>query len=167
MKPIFFLLTFVFFYLSNASAQSVRLYGYVQKTTPGIAAARDIDENGNTQKIDNASTEGYHIYFSTPSRNRLYPIEGWIKGKRVGLKAEVVTSPVTATDEQGEEKTLVAKTSDKVYLLSGTELMADKSLAHAEKLSKINELVVVYKLNGKIQYAVLKKLQSLPTAHLE
>jgi len=167
MKHLICLLLPALFFFNKAFAQNVRVYGYVQKTTRGTVPSKDFEENGAAKKIDNSSSEGYQLYFSTTSKNRLYPIEGWIKGERVGMKAELVASPVVVVNEKEEKITVVPKTAGKVFLLTGTELIAAKKFAKAETLAKNNEFVFVYRLNGKTNYAVVKKLQSLPTTHLQ
>jgi hypothetical protein len=166
-----FLLLFVICYLAclKATAQNVKLYGYVQKVTPGISATVELDENGNRVKRSGASMENYFMYLAGPANSRVYLVEGWIKGERVGLKGTTVKTPVqiTASSETGKVVEVVPKSTAMVWQLTGTTAPAGKTFEKAKRLAQTNEMVVVYRLNGQFRYATLKNLTPLETAHLQ
>lgn len=153
--------------MGNSFAQKVKLHGYVQKSTPGIKAARDFDENGNAKAKTEPSKGSYYVYITAPPNTRLYLVEGWLKGERIGLKAEPVDGPAKITNDNGEERVLVPKTNAQVWQLTGTKEVSGKNFPKAKTLAKTAELVVVYKLNGKFGYATLKQLSKLETNHLQ
>lgn len=159
--------------LSNlANAQkSIRLYGYEQAVTKGMAG-RERDENGKIITKAPAQLYNYFMYITSTNKNRIYPAELWIKGQKLGVKAEAVnTTPVTMLQDDGTTNAakivLVPKTTAKVFHLTGTTTPSPKEFGKAKKLAEANELVVVYKLNGKFQYATLKKFAALSSAALQ
>lgn len=149
-----------------AQAQNgVKLYGYAQSVTQGMAG-KQLDENGKVVKKTPAKLRNYFMYLSSASKNRMYPVEIWIKGERLGVKAEAVsTTPVTTVVDDGSmnAKTivLVPQTTSKVWLLTGTKGPLLKEFPKAKTLAETNELVLVYRLNGKFGYATLKEFQQL------
>ncbi len=153
----------------SASAQNVKLYGYVQKVTPGVSATVELDENGARRKVAGKAMESYFMYLAGPSASRVYLVEGWIRGERVGLKGNTVKTPVTVTasPETGEPVELVPKSTATVWQLSGTTATSGKSFEKAKGLARTNELVVVYRLNGRFGYATLKSFTPLETAHMQ
>ena len=168
MKSLFFLL-FTLSLTAHLQAQEVKLYGYVQKVTPGVSAAVELDENGARKKLSGKVMENYLMYLAGPSRSRVYLVEGWIKGEKVGLKGTPVKSPVkvTAFSETGEAVDVVPKTAATVWQLTGTTAFAGKTFEKAKGLAQTNDLVVVYKLNGRFRYATLKSFTPLETVHLQ
>jgi hypothetical protein len=157
---------------SFAQAQSgVKLYGYVQSVTQGVAG-KQLDENGKVVKKTPAKLHNYFMYLTSTSKNRMYPVEIWIKGERLGVKAEAVsTTPVTTVVDDGSmnAKTivLVPETTSKVWLLTGTREPLLKKFPKAKTLAEKNELVVVYRLNGKFGYATLKEFQQLSSGAMQ
>ena len=155
-----------------AQAQSsVKLYGYVQSVTPGMAG-KQLDENGKAVKKSPAKLYNYFMYLSSASKNRMYPVEIWIKGERLGVRAEAVsTTPVTTVVDDGSMKAktivLVPETTAKVWLLTGTREPLLKEFPKAKTLANTNELVLIYKLNGKFGYATLKAFQQLSAAAMQ
>jgi hypothetical protein len=155
-----------------AQAQKgVKLFGYIQPVSKGIAA-KERDENGNVIKNTNTKLHNYFVYLSSTSKSRIYPAEIWIKGERLGVKAETVSkTPVVLTKDDGtmnpSESTLVPKTKGKVLRLTGTTQAPFKEFAKAKTLAAENELVVVYKLAGKFYYATQKSLTELGSAVLQ
>jgi hypothetical protein len=172
MKHRMVLLILFFGITLFAEAQStVKLYGYTQRSTPGIAG-RERDENGQIKKPANNNLYSYFIYLTGPSKSRMYPAELWIRGERLGVKAEtVLQTPVEITKDNvtttSEKVTLVPKTTAKVLQLTGTRETPGKKFIKAKNLATTNELVVVYKLNGKFYYATLKKFTSLNSVALQ
>lgn len=170
MKSILLLLFIILVATSlSSSAQNVKLYGYVQKVTPGASAAVELDENGARRKITGKTLENYFMYLAGPSNSRVYLVEGWVKGERIGLKGNIVKTPVTitASPETGESVEVVPKSTETVWQLSGTTATAGKTFEKAKQLAQSNEMVVVYRLNGQFRYATLKSFTQLETAHLQ
>ena len=163
-KTYLILLFLLACFQSLAHAQNgVKLYGYFQSVSPGIISK----EQSNNEKLFN-----YFMYLSSSNKSRLYPVEAWIKGKRVGLTYELTKTPVIKFKDEGvvqnpEKIILVPSTTSKVYQLTGTSIVDGKNFSKAKTLSSSNELVVVYKLNGKFYYATLKKLSELEAANMQ
>jgi hypothetical protein len=95
-------------------------------------------------------------------------MEGWLKGERVGLRSKVIATPVTLpsslpADEPAE---LVPKKQGTVLQLT-TEIAtaSTKASQRGKVLSAANDVVVVYRMNGKIGYATLKSLKELPASY--
>jgi hypothetical protein len=156
----------------HAQAASDSLYGYSQVVTPGIRAARDIDEKGNMVKKPTEPVYRYFIYLATTSGTRVYPVELWIKGKAFSARSEAVTkTPVMHTNrvmpQHPQKQILVPKTTQNVVALVPIPLVAQKSSAKAKDLAQVNELVVVYKQGGKRHYRVLKELTELGAAAMQ
>lgn len=170
MKSILLLLFIVLIAARlSATAQNVKLYGYVQKVTPGASATVELDENGGRRKLTGKAMENYFMYLSGPSKSRVYLVEGWIKGERMGLKGNIVKTPVTVTasPETGESVEVVPKSTETVWQLTGTTATAGKTFEKARQLAQSNEMVVVYRLNGQFRYATLKSFIPLETAHMQ
>lgn len=166
MKYLIILLIVFLGIAGFAQAQNgVKLYGYIQSVTQGVAG-KQLDENGKAVKKTPSKLYNYFMYLSSASKNRMYPVEIWIKGERLGVKAEAVsTTPVTTVVDDGSmnAKTivLVPQTTSKVWLLTGTKGPLLKEFPKAKTLAETNELVLVYRLNGKFGYATLKEFQQL------
>jgi len=167
---IFFLVLFFSAAFFAQAQKAVKLYGYTQRTTPGMAAKQK-DDNGRVKKTDN-NLYSYFIYLSNASGSRIYPAEMWIRGERLGVKAEAVAhTPVEIVKDNvmanSKKITLVPKTTAKVLQLTGTPEIPGKNFAKAKNLATSNELVVVYKLNGQFYYATLKEFTDLNSAALQ
>jgi len=76
-------------------------------------------------------------------------------------------TPVQENDNLGKPITLVAKTSNKVQRIIAFPIIEGKQFPNAKKKSITNDLVVVYKLNGKFYSATLKKLTRLEPRNFE
>lgn len=171
MKLVFaFLAILATIGVSAQQNKNVKLYAYSQKVTPGTQKAPERDENGN--RVPAAETSGmynYMLYAVSSSPARVYPVELWLKGKKYGVSFKTITqTPVThSAYGNAEKKVLVPKTSGKVLQLIPTDVYADKEYPKAEKLAGENELVFVYKQNGKFYYQTLPQLTSLAAANLQ
>ncbi len=97
----------------------------------------------------------------------------WLKGKRYSAKPEAVNkTPVQMGDPALRDShniiTLVPKTTKKVMMLvPGNAVIQSKSLAIAKSKARTNELVIVYKMSGKLYYALLKELNVLERASMQ
>ncbi len=151
-----------------AGAQQVKLYGYRQKVVPGITAARELNENGTSHNVAAETLQDYFLYLSAPAKSGVYVVEGRLDGQRVGLISKAVSSPVVLPPSlpTGESVEAVPKLPGIVLQITTTTAStATKASARAETLAVANEMVVVYKLNGKVGYATLWKLKELPASH--
>ena len=169
------LILFLLFIFSISKAQTrtdVRIYGYIQPVSRGVSPETNIDEAGNLISKGIKPGSNYFIYITGPS-TRIYPIEMWVKGEQYSAKAEAVNkTPVQMGDPAIPDGpnliTLVPKTSKKVMtLIPGNAVFPGKSLAIAKSKAKVNELVVVYKMNGKLYYALLEKLNIIERASMQ
>ena len=175
MKEILLLLGFIFIFsaLKAQTRNDVKIYGYIQPVSRGAAPDINIDEAGNVAPKSYKQGSNYFIYISGPASTRLYPIEMWLKGKQYSAKPEAVNkTPVQMGDPALRDShniiTLVPKTTKKVMMLvPGNTVIQSKSLAIAKSKARTNELVVVYKMSGKLYYALLKELNVLERASMQ
>jgi hypothetical protein len=143
---------------------SARLYGYKQYVSGGKGP--EVKE-GSTTKVSGGAGKNYFLY--TVSSSRIYPSEIWIEGVRYGVNSKSITKTPVEISESGNigapAKQLVPATKDKVVqLIPNPGSTAKSSGTKAGSLAKTNELVVVYKLNGKFYYNTLETLSDLDSA---
>lgn len=162
-----FFLSFGAALLGKAGAQPVKLYAYVQKVTPGIAANKDFNEDGTTKPVKTEPLVNYFLYLTVPAKSKIEPLEAWIKGKRVGLKTEMVSTPVRLEKAAGGSDSILPKKSERIMRLTGTEASAKTLSAKGASLAKDAEAVVVYKQNGKLYIVSQKKLVDVKGEHLQ
>ena len=153
----------------NSSAQtegSSRLYGYVQPVLPG-ANNTVIVEGGEQVTEPKKTGKNYRIYIESTSR--VYPVEIWIKGEPFSARMDVISStPVEFGSEgTGNRKVLVPKTSKKVLLLTPYTYTETKNAGDVSTIASSNELVVLYKQNGKFYYNKLEKFEILEAAAMQ
>jgi hypothetical protein len=95
----------------------------------------------------------------------------WIAGTLWAVKQETVgQTPVAITYEEPDtpkEIILVPQTTDKVLQISPVENTWGKPSVSKPSLSEKNELVVVYRLQGKVYSKAVKKINVLRTAVLQ
>ena len=170
------LLTAILFIISSGNAQTrndVKTYGYIQPVGRGVSPSMDIDEAGSVKSTGLKPGSNYFIYIAGPATMRIYPIEMWLKGEKFSAKPTAVNNtPVLMADPSlpdGPNRiTLVPKTSKKIFMLTpGNANVTGKSLAIAKSKARTNELVVVYKMNGKLYYSALEKLNILERASMQ
>lgn len=151
----------------------VKIYGYMQPVIGGANPVNMPDESGSVKAEQRREKKNYYIYIAGPAGQRIYPTEIWIEGQQYSTRTASVTSPVQITIHTGEtnpkKKTLVARTSNKVYQItpSSSTPSSAKTLAVSETKSTDNDVVISYKLGSKMYYAVLKKLSALEAAAME
>lgn len=166
MKKFFFTFFVLAGFLSckAQSKGSISLYGYKQAVLPGTIPKGVTDENGKEVEIEYKPRYNYFIY--TASNARIYPVEIWINGQAYAVKTnEISQTPVehfnpTGSPENGEKTILVPKTSKKVIQITLAPSISTQN-AKAKTLSDTNELVLIYKQNGRSYYSSLKKIKEL------
>lgn len=170
MARIFTLLTISLIGSISLFAQTnknVVLYGYSQASVSGAPPKTVIDESGKENTVAGRSSDNYFLYLAGPTATRIYPVEIWLKGERYAAKyAPIVKTPVVQEGGNipGEKVTLVPKTARRVLKLTTTKAIGNKALAIAKNKAQSNDLVVVYKMNGKLYYAAQKRLKELEAA---
>lgn len=150
------------------SQPAIRLMAYSQEITPGMIRAREIPaENGETGgSQENHVTLRYYIYAAISSGSAVQFTQCWIRGKAYAVAATVPEkTPVII--EQPEKRTLVPKTTRKVFRLEpGDNLsLPEKHTAYFNSLLAKNELVLEYNWKGHHYYATLKKFSRLGKLH--
>ena len=168
MKYTFLLFCFLLIILS-ASAQTrgtAKLYGYVQSVMPG-ANLGVINEAGEEVPEKNPARKNYRIY--AVSSSRIYPVEMWINGEPYSVKMDIIsTTPVVhGSETMGNRTELVPATSQKVILLSPAPYTETKNIGDVRSIASSNELVLVYRQNGKFYYSALNELTQLEAAAMQ
>ena len=145
---------------ASFSQTGVRVFGYVREVMPGIVP-RGTRENG--EAIEQVKpTPNYIVYLSFPSKYPAVVAEMWINGQRFSTQTEwVAKTPVIVPNNTGKSTTLVGKTSNKVQQVVAIPFTQGKEFSLARKKAAVNELVVVYRQNGKYYSATLKKIIKL------
>ena len=165
MKYIFIVFAFTVILTEAAIAQPSRIkfYGYVQEVIPGIKAKRDITEPGG-KSIKGKEEHMYHYYLYVTSLQSIVIKELWFKGEPYSFQTEVVKeSPVSIPDPNipnGRSITLVPKTTMKIIKISPLSKLQAGTGKTQEK-ARDKDLVLIYKLRGKISSVYLKKLTVL------
>ena len=168
MKRHFFFLIFLFAAVSSFSQTGVKVYGYVREVMPGIVQ-KDAEEKVEGSKVEVNKTEkavdksvSYLVYITSSSKSAITPVEMWIHGERFNVMIQPVNkTPIILPNKTGKSTTLVAKTSNKVQQVVAVPFTKGKEFSLAKKKAASNELVVVYKHNGKYYSALLKKIKVL------
>ena len=168
MKKILFLLLIIAVSVTSRSQTegSAKLYGYIQDVLPG-ANNTVIVEGGGQVNEPAKPKKNYRIYLESTSR--VYPVEIWINGQPYSARMDVISSTpvVFGSETTGNKKELVPKTSRKVILLTPAPYIASKNTGDVESIASTNELVVLYKQNGKFYYNKLEKLEQLEAAAMQ
>jgi hypothetical protein len=166
MKKIFLsLLVLISFGSCKAQMKgTINLYGFKQAVLPGMIPGDIITEDGRT--IEQPFKPKFNFFIYTASNARIYPMEVWLNGTAYSIQTEVVTStPIEYVNPtslpEGKKTVLVPKTSKKVLKLTIAPPVEKTEHTKAKSLSKANELVLVYKQNGKFYYSALKSLKEI------
>jgi hypothetical protein len=153
--------------LHAQSKGTIKIYGYRQAVVGGVSQ-RTISENGASSEVPVKPRFNYRIY--TVSASAITPLEIWIKGEAFSVSQSPVEAPVVYTSPNNPIRpttiTLVPKTTKKVLQVSPEPLQGGGT-AKAKTLAKANELVLVYKANGRTFYQTLKKLETMEPAYLQ
>ena len=168
MKRHFFFLIFLFVAISSFSQTGVRVYGYAREVMPGIvqkeSEAKVEGSNVESTKIEKTvdNSVSYIVYITSSSKSAIIPVEMWIHGQRFNVMTQPVgKTPIILPNKTGKSTTLVAKTSNKVQQVIAVPFTKGKEFSLAKKKAASNEIVVVYKQNGKYYSALLKKITIL------
>ena len=171
MKPILLLLFLAGIIPAQAQSEgSAKIYGYSEPVSKGVAPQKTIDENGKESTAENKQAFNFFIYLV--SQSRVYPSEMWILGKPYSVSIERITkTPVVRKNYNNPSDPtsveMVPETSGQVIRLIPAPAIQEKLSDKGEALSKNNELVVVYKQNGKFQYNILSELTVLKVVALQ
>ena len=164
MKQKILLVLFIALSTMAFSQKGVKVYGFYRDVLPGTVP-RGTDENGKKLSGPDNTVE-YLIYISGNSGTRIYPAEVWIKGTRYAAAYENIKSPVVIKNNLGKDVTLVPKTTAKVLKVRPGTWTSGKNFPNAKSKAASNDVVVVYKLNGKFYSALVKHLTRLePQSH--
>lgn len=155
---------------SMSYAQSrgkVRLYAFEQNVSRGKAP--EISE-GSEPQTSSGSGKNYRLY--AVSTSRIYPVELWIDGVKYGVTMNTIKQTPVEYEDAGNigapKKTLVPKTTGMVIQLIPIAATSNKSVGkNAKTLAASNEMVLVYKQNGKFYYSALKKVTELEGAAMQ
>ena len=166
MKQFYFLLIAInFSVFSFAQTEGAsKIYGYKQKLMPGMVR---VDANG--REVPRQPHYNYFIYLA--STNKVTPVEIWINGEAYSPIVNAVSStPVEYTNPtSGDNKAieLVPKTTRKVLQVGPSLNKMQKPTQKGKSLSKKNELVIIYKWNGRWFYKTLTQLNELDAVHMQ
>ena len=168
MKTVLLIILILAFQLNTAAQTqgSAKLYGYVQEVLPG-ANNSVIMEGGEQVNEPKKTRKNYRIYIESASR--VYPVEIWVMGEPYSARMDIISSTpvVFGSDSTGNRKVLVPKTTKKVLLLTPAPYIETKNAGDVRSIAASNELVVLYKQNGKFYYNKLEKLETLQAAAMQ
>lgn len=154
-----------------AQTTGIKLYGFRQSVAKGVHSSYETDEQGNKVNPKIEIHTNLFIYWAYPSNLNLYPVEIWVNGEQYSVKTSPAKTPVTIIYDNGkfapETVILVPKTADTVTQLLISERLPAKSSEIKKSLAETNDLVVVYKLNGKFYSQTLKKIKALRMASMQ
>jgi hypothetical protein len=163
MKQLFIITFLLSFFLMTAAQEKgkVKLYGYYQPVSAGKAPEMNPETGLRT-----SAGQGKNYFLYAVSSSRVYPVEIWIEGYRMGVTIKTITTtPVMHGDDANigsPKQELVPQTSQRVTQLVLTQATAEKKPGNrAKTLAQTNEVVLVYKQDGRFQYSVLPKLTRL------
>lgn len=143
------------------SKGSLTLYGFKQVVSGGVPPDRT-QLPSNNQKVYKGTN---YLLYATASFT-FQPVEVWLGGVRYSVRTTNVPTPVVYGDETNigsPKKTLVPKNGQTVVQLIPIIFKGGKVryMSAAWRLSKNNELVVIYKQAGKIYFSSLRSLTVL------
>jgi hypothetical protein len=166
MKQFYFFFLAVVLTISSFAQRegASKVYGYKQRVMPGMVR---VDINGNEMKRQ--PQYNYFIYLA--STTQVTPVEIWINGEAYSpITNKVLTTPVEYTNPTSGEnkpKILVPQTDRFVLQLSTSLNKVKKPSKKGKTLSKNNELVIIYKGNGKLFYRAIADLSELDSVHMQ
>jgi len=165
------ILSFAFtFFVMNCMGQAkgtAVLKAYHQPVVSGVNNGV-IEEGGTEAKMSDERKGNDYIYLLSASR--VYPVELWLDGKRYGVIAESVSSPVRNPHYGAGSKDpqfFVPANTNKVVRLSASPAIEGKEILTQNAITESNEILVVYRSAGKLYYSVLKKATLLDGAAME
>lgn len=144
-------------YLKGFSQKdSLTLYAYEQKVSPGIAPSKT--SQTNTQ---------YYIFLATRHNKVVDPVSLWIKGKLFGINAKEVKTPVKKLSINDSSIVLIPGTEQKVLRLFPIKTTMPGNTQKGGVLARQNELVLVYKLKGRFHYMVKERIDQLDAVNMQ
>jgi hypothetical protein len=153
-----------------AQTDKVKLYGYAQPVIGGIPSTTPSDEKGNPAATTKKSHANYLFYIAYPKNIVVYPLELWMHGEVYSINVQPVITPVEILYDNGsfdpQKVTLVPETEDTCLQLIPTEKLVIKNTTVKKSLIENNDLVIVYRMKGKLYSQTLKKIKGLRTAAL-
>lgn len=168
MKKILTIIFLLVAVQSMAQKEKVKVYAYKEPVIGGAYQQNQIEEGGKNTPVEQKSRFNYLIYLA--SDERVYPSEIWIDGTAYSAGLETVTSPVTRQNftAPGQAKMeLVPLTGQKVIQLKPGPAINNKLSKEGKTLSASNELVVVYKQNGKFYQVAIPSFTLLEPVALQ
>ena len=160
MKQFYFLLmaiTFSVFSFAQKEGAS-NIYGFKQKVMPGMVR---VDESG--RETQRQVQYNYFIYLASASK--VTPVEIWLNGEAYSVIVNtILTTPVEYTNPtsgDSKSKLLVPKTTRRVLQLAPSLNKIQKPTQKGKLLSSKDEMIIIYKGNGKLYYKALSKLKEL------
>ncbi len=154
--------------MASAQANSVKLYAYKEPVIGGAFPQAPVEEGGNSKEVQQKSRFNYLIYLA--SDTRIYPSEIWIDGHPYSAGMETVTAPVTRQNftAPGQPKMeLVPATGQRLVQLKPGPAITGKLSKEGRMLAASNEIVVVYKMNGKFYHVVQPAFKLLEPVALQ
>lgn len=161
------LLCILFLFSSFCFAQTseIKLYGFKQLVAGGAHSSYKTDEQGKKVELRTNRYKNFFIFLAYPPHLKIYPMEIWVNGEAYSIKEESVKTPVELTYDNGlsspETIALVPQTSDTVTSIILLDKLPSKTAAIKKSLAETNELVIIYKLNGKLYSQTLKRIKGL------
>ncbi len=155
------------FITSSAQVEGMaKLFGFKEEVIGGVNPSH-IEENG--EQVNRSST-GLNYYIYLQSASRVYPSEIWINGQPFGASFHTVTTPVERQEfnhPDSGKTVLVPKTNEKLLQLVPIAAVESKLTQKGKSLAAKNELVVIYKQDGRFYYNVLDRLKPLVPVALQ
>lgn len=139
-----------------AQKDSLTLYAYEQKVSPGLAPAKT--SQTNTQ---------YYIFLLTPPNKVVDPVSLWINGKLFGVKVKEAKAPVKRQSAIDSIIMLVPETEQKVLRLFPIKTTMPGNEQKGGALARQNELVLLYKLKGRFHYMVKERMDQLDAVNMQ
>ena len=164
MRILILLLSLLAVISCSAQTGKAKLYAFSQPVIPGV------NPGGTTVSGEPETTTGnagvnYFIYMS--SSQRVYPSEIWIKGEPYSVRLTRVNQTPVVRDGIGGPITLVPKTSNSVWLLTPAPPIESKLSQKGRSLSANNDVVVVYRENGRFVHSVVKQMKEIEAIPLQ
>ena len=166
MKKIYFLVIAIIFSIFSFAQKegASKIYGYKQKVLPGTVR---VDAAG--RELPRKPKYNYFIYLTSTSK--VDPVEIWINGEVYSVISNAVsTTPVEYTNPTiggAKSQVLLPKTKRRVLQLGLSFNKIENPTSKGKTLSEKNELVVIYKGNGKLYYKTISKLKDLGSVAMQ
>jgi hypothetical protein len=158
-------------YYCFAQTSAIKLYGCKQQVSGGVPSTYETDEQGNKVESKNNVRTNFYFFLTHPPQVAIEPIEFWMNGALYKIKLEQAQTPFNIVYDNGpqgtETVTLVPQTADSAFRIILFEQLSPKNSEIKKQLVETNELVFVYKTNGKLSSQTLKRIKGLRTAIMQ